>query len=351
MKRILFLCLVCIFASGLSATAQQPVFPRDLNGLASRAQQFWSYLESGQRLKALDLVLDEKRELLLATGGMPFVRPKIVGIDFTGNGDRALVRVAVQLLQKEAPGQYLSWVVTDTWVLRKNAWYLDLTDAKRQNPFQRDLAAAQALPGVLPDLDSKFKVGQTVFDLGVVQQGERRKIVIPVEYGGAESFAVDVASPGGLISAETPTLTIKPETKELTLWFDSRDWDGVFTIPVAIKVRNIPSPIERQISVHGSVFAPLTFRQSPSPFPNMPGQELRILVTNASDDPITINSVSTDDAFEVLEIPSPIAGKSEGIIRLGRKTTDPSNLVSIRLAQPVNGKSLYEFRIRLSSAP
>jgi hypothetical protein len=351
MKRILFLSFICIFASGLSANAQQQSFPRDLNSLANRAQQFWSYLESGQRLKALDLVLAEKRELLLATGGMPFLRPKITGIDFTGDGERALVRVSVQLVSKEAPGQYLSWVVTDTWVWKKNAWYLDLTDAKRQNPFQGNAAAAPGVPPVPSDLDSKFKVLQTVFDLGVVLQGERRKIVIPVEYGGAEPFAADVTSLGDLISAETQPLTIKPETKELTLWFDSREWDGAFTIPVAIKVRNSLVSTGWQISVRGSVFAPVAFRQSPSPFVDGPGQQLRILVHNASDETIVINSVSSDDAFEVLEIPSPIPGKSEGEIRLSRKTTDLSKLVTIRLAQPVNGKSLYLVQLRLSSAP
>lgn len=306
-------------------------------------------MEGGQRLKALDFVIPEKRELLVASGGMPFVRPKIVGIDFTDAGDRALVRVRVQMLAKDAPGGYLSWVVTDTWLWKRNTWYLDLNDAKVQNPFQAN-AVAEDTQTAAKELDSKFKVLQTTIDLGVILQFESRKITVPVQYSGSSTVAVDIDSPGSVVSAETP-LRVGPDTRELSVSFNSGDWEGPFTFPISLKIRNQAGSIERQVSIKGTVFAPLTIRQIPSPFPDVPGKEMQILVHNASDNPISIRSVSSDDKFETTELQSAIAPKSDGVIRMVRKAGDPPNYITIRLSEPLFGKSIYDFRLRVTSAP
>src|SRR5688572_12133686 len=166
MKRLSVL-LICSLSVPALLSAQEYRPPRDLPALVARVQQFWTNMSSGQRLKALDFVLPEKREVFLAGGNMPFVQPKVTGIDFTDDTDHALVRVSVRLLAKEAPGGYLGWTVTDSWVWRKNTWFLDLQDAKSENPFQNELAKVQPLDAISKNLDSQFRLPQAVVDIGV----------------------------------------------------------------------------------------------------------------------------------------------------------------------------------------
>lgn len=353
MKRRLLL-IACVLLVPVAGGAQEYRAPRDLAGLVSRVQEFWNDLANSQRLKALEFVLPDKRELFLAGGNMPFVQPKVVGIDFTSDTDHALVRISVRLLAKEAPGGYFSWTVTDSWVWRRNAWFLDIQDTKNLNPFQKDLGIqSKPLDRISKDLDSKFRLSQPVVDVGVVLQGERRKISIPIQYSGETPLSLEIKAVGDLVSFDRESSRITSASKEVPLWLHSESWEGPFALPVSLMIQYEGVIVERRVSIMGSMFAPVRFRQDPSPFRNSQGQELKVFIHNATGKPITVSSVSTDDRFEILELPASIPVNADGVVRLSRKAdhADAPDHIFIRFAEPVNGRTIVAVPLRWISAP
>jgi hypothetical protein len=351
MTRVLPLIIGLLFIPGLRAQDYKP--PRDIATLVARVQQFWTNMASSQRLKALDFVLSEKRELFVAGGNMPFLEPKVIGVDFTSDPNRALVRIAVKLLAKEAPGGYLSWTVTDAWVWARNNWYLDVQDARTENPFRTDLEKLAIPLDILnKDLDLILRFPQTAIDVGAVPRGERRKVSIPVQYTGATPISFEVKAPGNLLWTESDSSVLTAGSKEISVWLNSESWEGPFSLPVSLLMKYKGVTLERRLSLVGSVTVPVTFRQDPSPFKSGPGQALRLFVRNSTDKPVQIISVSTDDKFEIVELPPVIPPNSEGVILLSRKpdNAQPPERIYVRFAEPVNGLNLFTVPLRLSTS-
>src|SRR6266567_1081941 len=92
----IFIVFPLLFA--IDSFAQGGRLPRDPDKLISRAQSFWTFMVSGQRTKALELVSPERRDVFLASSPMPMVGAKVVGVDITDEPSRATVRVQVDAI-------------------------------------------------------------------------------------------------------------------------------------------------------------------------------------------------------------------------------------------------------------
>ena len=354
-KFIFVLVLVLCFENRIDAQALKA--PRDLSKLVLRAQEFWTAMAAGQRLKALDFVHPDKKEFLLSSGGMPFVNPQIIGVDFAADENRALVRVSVKLISPEAPTSALNWVVTDTWVWLRNNWFLDLQDSRTgANPFRGTPANKSVEDDALrKEAESQFKILDVSIDVGILNQVGVVRIPVRMEYTGDVPIHIESGLVSNLVMLEAAsTQAVTPQSKEFGLYIDTRAWVGPFAVSVPLKVRYKSIVLDRLIAVKGSVFAPLVATQFPPVFTNTPEQELKFVIRNNTDESVSIVSVGSQNVFQVLRRSDtiPANGEAEILLRLNpTATTEGSPILRLNLGQPLAGKTEYEFKVRVGPTP
>src|SRR5262245_24724674 len=100
--------------------------PRDPEKLVARAQEYWSYVIAGQRLKAVQFVVPQKRDAFVSIATLPASGAKVAGIELTNDGTRATLRVQLTMLLSEAGVDRPAWVIQDHWVWRNNNWFVDV---------------------------------------------------------------------------------------------------------------------------------------------------------------------------------------------------------------------------------
>src|SRR5437879_4923930 len=94
--------------------AQQAVAPKDMSVLAERAQEYLRLTTAGQRMKAAELILPERRARFLASGSLPWLEAKVIGIEFGEDATHASVRMAIKTLML-ASGNVANTVLNDPW--------------------------------------------------------------------------------------------------------------------------------------------------------------------------------------------------------------------------------------------
>ncbi len=354
MKRVIALSFVSLFLLSIPGTAQESKIPRDMAKLLARAQEFWHLFESNQRLKALEYVLPEKRELLVSSTRLPFKEPRVVGIDFTDDPNRSLVRVSLQVMVQDVSVGYLPSSITDRWVWTKNNWFLDPAEAPLREMFKPvNLAPAPAGKSIdksKEDLERSLVVTESVIDLGVIPQGERRRFPIHLGYTGEKPARLQLDFPNEAISTEGVSPSINAATKEIGLTLVSELWQDDFAFPVTLKVSTEAARVERTVLVRGSVFAPITISQNPAVFVDGVGNKVELRIHNNTDQAVTVVSISTDDAFSLNQLPAPIPAKGEASVTLVRKISDArADKVYVTFTTPPKASAMSVYSLRVKS--
>jgi hypothetical protein len=352
MSRRLLLVSAVLICIAVAAFGQQHLTsPRDLPILIERAQAFWNYASTNQRLKALDLIVPEKKERFLASGGMPFVNARVVGLDFSEDPKKAVLRVSVELLAKDSPSGRLAWTVTDTWIWKDGTWYLDLPDGGAGNPFTSTNGSSAET--AQRELESAFKIPISSIEVGTVVQGAPHEVQVPLQYSGSVPARLEIEVPTGFISQKYPQGQVTSSDKSIALALNSDRSEGPFSVPVVLKITRNGASVQHIVTIRGSVFAPLSFTQSPTPFLETPGNQVVITVRNNTEESVEIKYVLGEERFEVLDFTPVIAGHSEGHIRLARTvdTAAKARQITMQLARPVNGRSVYGIPVKMVPVP
>ncbi len=353
-RRLAFV-LVFLFPSEDFVQAQVPKIPRDFNKLVDRAQDFWTAMAANQRLKALEFVVPEKKEFLLSSGGMPFVDPQMVGIDFTGDVNRASVRVSVKAISPATPSGRLDWIVTDTWVWLRNNWFLDIQDPKGgMNLFISSRKPSDAPDPVRTEAESQFKILDSSVEVGTITKGDVHRIPVRVEYTGDAGVWIASGLTSELLSLEGISQSVTAKSKEFGLLLNTEAWDGPFTILYPLKIHYKGITIDRSVTVRGSIFVPLSMTQRPSPFLHSPEHDPALLVRNNTAATVTVLSVGSEGVFSVVRFPDriPAGGEGEIVLRLDLNAkASPNQLIHLNLEQPLQGSRVYDLRLRVRSTP
>jgi hypothetical protein len=350
-RRNSFLCFVLFLLTGTLLGQSQA--PRDLDKLASRATQYWQSLGSGQRVKAAAFVISNKKDEFLAAGAVPFVQPRIIGIDFTAETGRAVVRTAVKLIPTAGVTGMTDWVVNDTWVWIGGNWFLEILPA--QNPFQ---SAGQ--PRVAPSsesvrlLEQNFRIVNETVNVGTIWQGENPLVNVGIEYKGDLPIRIESSLNTSLIALDAmSTRQIQPGTSNFNLRIYTEEYEGPFRMPFPLTVYYKDVEIKKTVTVEGVVFAPFTFRQVPDPASLNPGEKFEVYVRNNMDSAVAVDFVQTEAAFDVVEHARQIPPQAEGKIVLVRRPdaeTLPARL-AISVTKPIQGKQLFYFKVRRRTGP
>ncbi len=356
MIRRLALVIILILPLEKVGSAQNVKIPRDLPRLLARVQDFWTALAANQRLKALEFVHPDKKEFLLSSGGLPFVSAQVLGIDFTGDTNRAAVRVSARAISRESASGQLSWVVTDTWIWDKNNWFLDLEDPKGgANPFASSRKPAADSDGLRAEAESRIKILDNVIQLGTVVRSELRRVPVRIEYTGDGAIWIESGMSSELVSVESiSSQEITPESKDFALLLNTEAWEGPFAIPYPLKIHYKGITFERVVTVQGNIFAAITATQSPSPFTNVPGQDLVLSIRNNTDETVKVASIGTGGLFEVVRFPPtvPSNGQADLVLKLKPNAkADPNQPIQLNLEQPLNGKRIYDLRLNVRPNP
>src|SRR5467141_1590519 len=96
MKRAWLISVLYLLAPTL-ASAQGLGLPRSPEKLVPRVRAFWAAVVADQRLRALEFVLPEKRDLFLSGKPTPILKAEVVGLDLTNDPGRAAVRVKLNV--------------------------------------------------------------------------------------------------------------------------------------------------------------------------------------------------------------------------------------------------------------
>jgi hypothetical protein len=339
-------CLIAlILASTTLASAQAPQLPRDPEKLIARVQKLWDALTAGQRYKALDFVLPEKRDAFASGSPTPITKAKVIGLDLTTNPNEAVVRVGIDVLSTQSASGFLTWTVMDPWVWRDGNWYLNV-DTKpgifHGNPAQPriDSKAAQK------DIEKNFQILRTEIDLGTMIQGQSPPpLEVPLKYTGDLELSLELGLPNPIASLAVMTQPITSSTKHFVLLVSADNWDGPFSLPLPLKIQSGDAVVERTLVVKGTVFVPLVFRQSPSDGP-VPDQEFSIFIRNNTDERVPIHSVVVDGKMDLQKQPEALLPHQEVELVFKPHPDEVPDRLYLQLDTPIQGRSLYTYPIR-----
>jgi hypothetical protein len=341
---VLFLAITAI------CFGQDSRLPRDLDKLLPRIQEFWKLSVSGQKLKAAEFVIPAKKDRFVSASTASVSEPRFVGVEFTGEPGRVVVKTRVKMLAPLATIGIVDFVVSDEWVWSRNNWFLDL--GASEDPFQsQPLQTSVDKARVAEELDGAFKLGADHVDLGTVLKGDLRSAVVPIEYTGAVPARIEGRTSNRLVWLdETTTLSITPDVTGFRFFFDASDFEGPFEFSFPISVRLNDVSVDRTFGVRGNVFAPLTLRQEQGGIPSASLAPFEVTLRNNTNEAVSIVSVMTDGKLDVVTLPNLVEAQSEGTIRLVRLSlAEPvPDRIWISLSKPVEGRTIYDFRLRWS---
>src|SRR5206468_1416792 len=148
--------------------------------------------------QALQYVLPEKKDLLLAGTPVPILKANVRGLDLTDTVDRAAVRVNLEVLAKESASGRLNWTITDVWVWRRDNWYLNLESPPSMFP-KADVEGALDLKQVQRLIDTNFEILRNPVEVGTLNQGESLRIELPIRYNADLPLSVELALPNPIV--------------------------------------------------------------------------------------------------------------------------------------------------------
>ncbi len=343
---VAFILLVLV---AFQAVAAIPQTSRDLNKLSARAAEYWKFVAAGERVKASGYVVPGKRESYLNGAAPPVAEPKLLGIQFTSDPARMIVRVNV----KPVPGtiDVQLAVIEQPWVWTNNNWFVDTADSP--NPFQTDKRSGAMNNAALKQLEQDFRLKTTEVSVGTIWEGNYPNFPVEIEYTGKDPIRIDGDPRVPFIGIDPPvTQYIRPGTKTINVRIDSTRIDGPFSVNAKLSIITQDALIERPLHVEGTVFRPIKISQIPDPIVFAPGQNCEIKVRNDTDAPVRITEIETGGLFDVVTNPSDIQPKTEATIVLAargnRPATEPQ--VNVQIAMPPHGVRLYPVKIRTKPA-
>ena len=338
-------CLIFVFLvfATVLLPAQDLRLPRDPERLIERVQKFWSAMTSGQRLQALEFILPEKKELFLTGTPIPILKANVLGLDLTTAHDRAAVRINIEVLAKESASGRLNWTITDSWVWRRNNWYLNLESPpsvfpKSASAGALDLKEAQTL------IDKNFEILRNPIDFGKLNEGQFLRMEVPIRYTGDLPVSVELALPNPLVDISADEIT--SHSNHLVLLVGAENWEGPFDLPLPLKIRQGAATVERTLRVKGSVFVPLAFRQSPPNGPIEEGREFSVFIRNNSSQQVGIRFISVDAKFSVLKRPETLPPDQEAEVVLKLRPGESPDRMYVQLDAPLEGRDMYTYRFR-----
>jgi len=346
MKTRLHTLLIVTLLSSSSLSAQADRLPRDSEKLIARARSFWSFMATGQRLKALDFVVPEKKESFLASPAIPMTSAQVVGLNLTRNLSQATVRVQINAIAMTTAvtGPPPSFAVDSDWVWKAGTWYVDVGD-----PRQLMTAAGSSLPQSVEqmqkEIEDNLRLPKTLIDIGTVVRGPQVLSEIPVEYAGKLPLSVENASQYPFIFFGVQGGSVSQKSKHFQLRFDTSEWVGDFSIPIKVRFKHEAVSIERLITLQGNVFAPVTFRQVP-PDSATPDGRITVFIRNNTSERIELEYITVDGKLDVLKdakVLEPNA-ETETVFRL-RLGETPDNLL-VLTRQPVRGIGVFAYHFR-----
>jgi hypothetical protein len=309
---------------------------------------------TGQRLKAVDFIIPEKRELFLSGGAMPILRARVTGIQFAEDPNRAEVQVAIESIG--ANGERANWIATERWFWQKSNWFLDVGDPKslRDSFLGRDGISSVDSEKLRAQFESEFRLLDTSVDIGTVLRDGKHRIPISIEYRGQSRLQIKSDFVSELVNPESSTSQVNPSAKEFGLLLDTELIEGPFALPYPMKIHYEGITVDRTVTLRGNVLVPVSLRYSPDPFPSTSGQELQLSVKNNTDSVLNLTAVRSDGIFRVLDPPDVISAHAEITLTLQvrpeRKVEDGQR-ISILLSEPVYGRSTYSVNLRLARNP
>src|SRR5262245_30417677 len=229
----------------------------DLNKLSVRAVEYWKFAAAGERVKASSYVASAKRDSYLNSAPPPFADPKLLGIQFTTDPERIIVRVSVKPVGIDTP---LS-IIEQPWIWANNNWFIDLAD--NVNPFKPSANATQN-PAVIREIEQHFRLKTTEVSVGTIWQGNYPDFPIEFEYTGESPIRIGGDSRVPFIGFNPPENQYLPKgSKTFQLRIDSSNFEGPFSVPVRLTIYYKDVSIERTLRVDGAVFHPIRITQVP----------------------------------------------------------------------------------------
>ncbi len=342
------LCLILtLFLFPILLQSQVPRLPAKLDELTVRAVEFRRALSVGDRVRASEFVALSGRNDFLNNPLAPLTNPRIVGIDFIDQ-EKVQVRTTGKLFLATGPTPQLTeTVVTDIWIWQKNNWYLELASGKEAF-LDRFSSRDSADTGDLKEIKSTFKLQNETFDVGTLLQGEYKQVTVPFEYSGDVPIRIESKLDTALAAIQSGTTRqLTKASKGFAVIVGSDDFEGPFRAPVRFVVYYKGVTFEQAVSFQGVIKASLRYRQVPETISRTSNENFELFIANASTADVEISAVFTDGKFHVNRFPDRIAPGQEASISLRRNLAEsPGSTVAIHLKQPLNGKTIYEFKLR-----
>src|SRR3989442_1499858 len=346
MKRGFCLTLFLCAAVSIVTPAQDLRLPRDTQKLIQRAQSFWAAIVAGHRVEALGFVLPEKKDLFLSGSSMPVIRAEVVGLDLTKNADRAEVRTTIETIAKDVISGRTNWPITDSWVWRTDNWYLDLHEPPDIFP-RRSSANDIDIREIEKKIDQNFQFLRNPVDLGRLIEGQQLSFEIPIKYSGDLQLSAESEIQNSLADLDAASSRqITSRTSHLVLLVNTEGWEGSFSLPLPIRIRNFAATVKRTLVIQGTVFAPITFRQDPPNAPIQSGRPFSLFIRNNSPQEDPIISIRTDTRFEILQQPKTLLPNTEAEIVLKLKPGESPDRLYLLLDAPIEGRTIFTYRFR-----
>ena len=346
--------LLMVLLLGVQSSTPAPglEIPPGLSTVIERAQEFRSSASSGDLLRALQFVLPEDRNLVLAAGQPIYRNPRVVGVDLTEDSSRVQVRLVVDMPALDgSSGGNRRWSATDLWVLQDGEWFFDAADYRdlwtptsggitANTPTEADLDVLRR------DLDEQFELLEDNIDLGTLIKGDVHFIEVPFRYSGEELVRIASTLVTEFVDLDLGTTrAVGPEADHFILIVNTSQWDGEFSLPLPLTVESEDVSVTRLLRVQGNVFAPISIELASV---DEAERVFEITILNNSKEQIEIAFMSVGDTdLEILALSEEITAEGQGFIRLGLLPDGiHADKLSIMLKNELHGKTMYDFPLQ-----
>ena len=345
MKNSFRLATLVLCLCPLAGFSQAPRLPRDPDKLIARAQMFWANIAAGQRLKALEFVLPEKKDAFISGDRTPLAGVRVTGLNLTSDPEVASVRIEADMVIAGFSAGRSTWPLLDKWVWRENNWYTDVADDRDLFKLSAGTPAANT-EQLAKEIDQALRF-QTELNLGTVIHGQLVQLRLPVEYSGKLPLSVRLKSPLPSFTLAAQNLGLTSTSPYVFFSFQTDGWDGPVNVPLRVEFKYEDAFVERSLLVRGSVFSPLSFRQVPAEIQKGKTETVSVFVRNNTGEPITVRYVSVQDRVNTLKSVSVMEPHQEAEFVFGIRPDIEPTTFSVVPKQPVQGTSEFAYKFRV----
>jgi len=338
---LVVICLIVCFYG--TARSQSVRLPRDPQKLIDRATTFWNLMITGQRAKALDFVVADKRDAFVAASSLPILGAKVIGLDFTSDPNHGIVRVRLDSMSVQVTGTTASFTVNERWIFKNGNWYVEVGDPRDLSP---NVGLSSSVPEMIKQIEQSLRLPKSEIDMGTVIEGAQVNNQVPIEYTGKFPLTVELATAMPVVSVHMERGRLTESSSHFILSFDSGGWEGPVSIPVNVRFRFEAAVVERTVLVRGSVFAPITFRQVPPTSAQKDGR-FSVFIRNNTSEKIDLQYISVDGKLDVLKDVRVLEPQAETETIFRPKPGEKPGTLTIVPSQPVHGKNMFAFRFRI----